>query len=176
MGFPSYAASPTGEIIRIAPDKRKHRVSGRPLKWAISQSGYASVSLCRDGKAISCRVNRIVCEAFHGTPPSTRHHAAHNDGNRLNNAAANLRWASPTENEADKRVHGTARVGDRHWSKSMPERRARGEQHGRSKLTENDVRLIRTDARFHRLIAADFGVSPRVVWMIKQGITWRHVA
>lgn len=173
--FPDYAVSADGEIKRIRTDQRNHRLTGRPLKWAVNKAGYACVTLCAPAGYRTARVNRVVCAAFHGPAPSPQHHAAHNDGDSLNNRADNLRWVIGSENEADKRKHGTARIGDRHWSKSMPERRARGIGHGRSKLTETDVRAIREDTRFQRDIAADFGVSQRAVWMIKRGITWSHV-
>jgi hypothetical protein len=173
--FPDYAASSEGRIKRIANDQRNHRVSGQPLRPAVSASGYAGVTLCLAGSKKNVRVNRVVCEAFHGPAPSAEYHAAHLDGDRLNNRASNLCWKLPVDNEADKRVHGTARIGDKHWSKSMPERRARGEGHGRTTLTESDVRAIRADTRFQRVIAADFGVSQKAVWSIKAGKTWGHV-
>lgn len=174
--FPDYAASSLGKIKRIATDMRSHRLTGKPLKPGVNEAGYESVSLCRDGRSYNRRVNRVICEAFHGEPPSADHHAAHNDGNRRNNRADNLRWVSGVENEADKRVHGTARVGDRHWSKSMPERRARGEGHGKSKLSAEQVLAIRADSRKQREIAASYGVSQRTVWGVKNGHVWGHVA
>lgn len=174
--FPDYAVSSAGEIKRIFPDARNHRLTGKPLRWAVNKAGYASVTLCGPNGYRNARVNRVVCAAFHGPAPSPDHHAAHNDGNRLNNRADNLRWAIGAENEADKRLHGTARIGERHWSKSMPERRAKGTRHGLAKLTDDQVRAIRADTRFQRTIAADFGVSQRTVNQIKLGRIWRHVA
>lgn len=175
-GFPSYICSSHGEIVRVKMDKKGHRLTGQPLKTAVNYAGYHGVTLAEDGVRKSVRVNRIVCETFHGPAPSGRHHAAHNDGSRGNNSADNLRWATPEQNESDKRDHGTAGVGERHWSKSMPERRARGERHGLAKLTAEDVRKIRADSRFQRIIAAEYGVSQRVVWSIKARVTWGHVS
>lgn len=174
--FPDYAVSSHGNVRRIKVDARGHHLTGKNLKPCANKAGYLHVSLCLDGVVSNKRINRLVCAAFHGEPPCNRHHAAHNDGDRRNNRADNLRWALPVENEADKRVHGTARIGDRHWSKSMPERRARGVGHGRAKLDADAVRSIRADTRFQRVIAADHGVSQRVVWMVKRGLTWGHVA
>jgi hypothetical protein len=174
--WPDYVVSDRGQVMRIHQDARGHRLTGRPLKAALSATGYLGVTLCHLGTRKNVRINRIVCEAFHGPPPSDRHHAAHNDGISQNNAAANLRWALPVANEADKLAHGTACIGERHWSKSMPERRARGEGHGRTILTADDVRAIRADDRFQRAIAKDFGVSQRTVWNIKAGKVWGHVA
>lgn len=174
-GFPDYEASSLGNIRRCKADLRNHRVSGKPLKAALSKSGYLHVTLCRDAKSYNRRVNRVVCEAFHGAPDNEFQHAAHSDGDSTNNRADNLRWVDGVENEADKRKHGTARIGERHWSKSMPERRAKGLGHGRAKLTPDCVRSIRADSRGQRIIAADYGVSQRVIWMVKARKTWGHV-
>ena len=174
--FPDYAVSSLGLIKRMRPDMRNHQLHGSLLKQsAPSGRKYLQVSLCRDGKKHSVRVSRIVCEAFNGPPPSARHHCAHNDGDASNNRAENLRWATPVENEADKKLHGTALIGERHWSVKSPEKRARGEGHGLAKLTADDVRAIRVDTRFQREIAANFGVCQRVIWSIKAGKTWGHI-
>ena len=158
--FPAYAVSSLGRVKRILPDARNHKVTGLPLKAAKSPSGYLFVSLCIFGGTANVRINRIVCKAFHGSPPSILHHAAHNDGNASNNHKDNLRWATGTENEADKMIHGTKNLGERH---------------GCSKLTAKDVKKIRSDGRSQRVIASEFGVSQFAIWDIKSGNAWRHV-
>jgi hypothetical protein len=174
--FPDYAATEAGEIVRVVPDQRNHALSGQPLAATPNHAGYPELTLCRDGKPYNVRVNRAICEAFHGCPPTAEYHAAHLNGNRSDNSPANLAWKMPVANEADKVGHGTSLRGDRHWSRRKPECRAVGEGHGRSKLTADAVRAIRDDRRAQREIAADHGVSQRAVWMIKQGKTWGHVA
>jgi len=42
-------------------------------------------------------------------------------------------------------------------------------------LTEDQVRAIKQDPRFSRLIAADYGVSKGAIDGIKRGTSWRHV-
>ena len=51
----------------------------------------------------------------------------------------------------------------------------KGEQHGRSKLTEDQVKKIILDARPQREIAADFGIDRAMVSHIKRGHSWRHI-
>lgn len=165
-----------GEIVRVRQDARGHQLTGQPLIAAPNGRGYLSLSLCRDARAFNRRVNRVVCEAFHGPAPSKRHHAAHENGDSLDNRASNLSWKLPVENASDKLRHGTARLGDQHWSKSMPERRARGEGHGLAKLNADAVRAIREDTRAQRVVAAEYGVNQRSIWAIKAGKTWGHVA
>ena len=50
--------------------------------------------------------------------------------------------------------------------------RAKGEQSGSALLTQNDVLIIRNDHRFHRLIAADYGVARSTIQAVKSGHTW----
>ena len=54
-------------------------------------------------------------------------------------------------------------------------RQARGARHGSAKLSESQVLAIREDARVHRLIAQEYGVSQSVVSNIKTGKLWRHL-
>lgn len=174
--WPDYAANAAGAIKRLHTDRNGHtKIINRILKGAISPSGYRWVTLSCDGHKKMLRVNRVICATFNGAPPTPRHHAAHDDGNRLNNRSSNLRWATGVENEHDKRGHGTALVGNRHWSVTQPEKQCRGINHGRAKLTEDDVRRIRIDTRYQRDIAADFGVTQKAIWSLKKGITWGHV-
>jgi hypothetical protein len=175
-GWADYAASNTGLIKRLHTDRNGHKkIVNRILTGAISKSGYMWVTLSCDGYRKMLRVNRVICQTFHGSPPTSKHHAAHQDGDRLNNNSNNLRWATGVENELDKRKHGTATIGDKHWSITNPEKRSRGVNHGRAKLNDDAVRKIRADTRYQRAIAADFGVTQRVIWMVKKGLIWGHV-
>jgi hypothetical protein len=107
---------------------------------------------------------RIMCEMAHGTPPSPAHEAAHSCG-KGNDACVNPRhlyWATKAQNDADKVRHGT-----------IP----RGERLPQAKLTEADVRAIRSLAGTmdQREIAAKYGVHFTAVWKIINRQSWRHV-
>jgi hypothetical protein len=54
-------------------------------------------------------------------------------------------------------------------------RARRGEKHAQAKLTASLVTSIRNDNRLHREIAADLGVSPSLISMVKSREIWRHV-
>jgi DNA-binding MarR family transcriptional regulator len=73
-----------------------------------------------------------------------------------------LRWATKDENEADKDLHGT---------------RYRGEKHGMAKLTEYDVKEIRSlnNSQSQRDVADKFGISQSSVWAIIHRKTWTEV-
>lgn len=74
-----------------------------------------------------------------------------------------LRWATPKENQADRRDHGTDPV---------------GEQNGRAKLTAADVLKIRARAssgESHQSISEDFPVGRSGVSLIVNRRRWTHL-
>lgn len=83
-----------------------------------------------------------------------------------------------TDNMRDAVAKGTIAKGDRHGSRTQPDRVARGVRHGMAKVDESSVREIR------RLVAAGapqreaggrFGLSQRAVSRIVHRETWGHV-
>ena len=126
-------------------------------------NGYLSVCISQDGKAKSVYIHSLVCEAFHGSRPTPKHHAAHFDGDTENNRQENLRWATCRENAADKRRHGTMLFGERHPN---------------AKLTEASVRNIRADAAAgmgNRPIGRKYGVDATRVRLIVRRQLWKEV-
>jgi hypothetical protein len=100
-----------------------------------------------------------VAETFLGPCPPG-HECAHGDGDRTNAHLANLRWATPTENNGDKHAHGTIR---------------RGERNPVAKLTNAEVARIKRDTRTQCEIAAAYGVSQSSVSRIRNNKTWAVV-
>lgn len=126
--------------------------------------GYRRVKLWRHSKARNMRVNRLVAAAFHGPlPPGNV--VRHRNGVNNDDRASNLQYGTRSENEQDKRIHGTALL---------------GEKHHQSKLKECDVAAIR--ARYKRnsrehgsnAIAKDYGVTGSLVRYILRGEIWTH--
>ena len=100
-----YEASSCGRVRsqdRRLPDGRMCK--GKVLRSWIAGAGYEYVNL---GKCIKGGVHRFVAMAFHGMPTDDKIEAAHLDGTKTNNAATNLMWATRSENEQQKRAHGT---------------------------------------------------------------------
>lgn len=161
-GFPKYYISDNGEI--YGPGKNK---KGALIKPFLNKRGYQRVVLFNGSKKQIFTLSRLVLEAFVGPAPSDKHHAAHSDGNIKNNALSNLRWASPVENERDKRKHGTHGLGERNSF---------------AKLTEQDVIQIRklfkkknqTSSNAQEL-ADRFGVDKTNIFAIVRYKSWRHV-
>jgi len=86
---------------------------GRILRLKPKSNGCGGFYLCFYTQEGWWHVNRAACWAFHGKPPTPKHEAAHLDGNTFNNKSGNLKWATPIENAAHKKVHGTAAIGSR---------------------------------------------------------------
>jgi hypothetical protein len=159
-----YEASNLGRIRRdpMAPH-RSLGVPGQVLSPVAGERGYLRVSLSRAGTVSNHAVHRLVLMAFCGPPPFHGAHAAHNDGHPTNCALSNLRWATPTENQADVDRHG---------------RRCRGEAVFGSILTEDEVREIRrrcSRGEGNPPIAGDYGVSRSTIHLIRHNRIWRHV-
>lgn len=137
-----------------------HFVGGRVLRCA--KARYTIATLAIGGCTKTYGVHRLVCEAFHGPAPK-KAHAAHRDGNPHNNTAANLYWASPAENCADRKRHGT-------W--------AHGTKVNTNKLSEAAVSEIKAMCRkgaSRKDVAISYGVHRSTVDQILRGDTWKHM-
>lgn len=78
----------------------------RPMTPTRGDDDYSRISLWLDGKRTFLKIHVWVALAFHGPRPDG-HEVRHRDGNRQNNRADNLAYGTPSENEMDKREHGT---------------------------------------------------------------------
>jgi hypothetical protein len=146
---PGYRADDAGRIYN----------RNRALK-AGGQSKYWRVTLFMFGTRTQRSVHRLVCEAFHGSPPPG-HVAAHLNGDSHDNRASNLRWCTHAENAAHKKLHGTSQE---------------GEAHPLAKLTAEDVLSIRADTRSCAELAALYGLGHRSsISKVRRGVTWGHV-
>lgn len=175
VGFPDYKISSIGRVKRAGPDKQGKN-DGKIIKGWICNSGYHQVRIRLDGIYHTLLVHRLVCHAFHGAPPTCKHHATHRDGNKKNNRMENIRWLTASENNMERHKHGTMLTGDRHPSKYWPESVLRGSKHGNAKFHEADIVKIRKDSRTSTAIAKDYGVCLSTICKIKKRIFWTHVA
>ena len=144
-GFPRYAVDLQGGV--IGP-------RGTILKAQVSSQGYPAVTLYRDGHAFKRHVHSLAALAWRGPRPSLAHVVAHWDGDRLNAATDNLRWATHRENEADKLRHG---------------------RHHRQRLTVSQVLEIKAALQSGEVpssIARRFLVWPHTIYKIRDGKTW----
>lgn len=132
------------------------------LIWPFTKGGrgYGQINVHGVGM---CYVHRILCEIVSGPAPSPKHHAAHSCGRGQNGCVTNrhLSWKTPTQNAADKIIHGTSN---------------RGEAHYKATLNVELVRVIRamtesTTSEISKII----GVNYSTVRCVQDGISWSHV-
>jgi len=94
---------------------RKEFVDWYPLAGHQQKGkGYRVVSMCHQNIKVTKSVHRLICEAFHGPPPTAKHQVRHLDGDPKNNRPENLRWGSQVENWLDRKAHGRGCEGEKH--------------------------------------------------------------
>ena len=124
--------------------------------YAKDKNGYAIIN----GYGPSRLVSRISCEEENG-PPQPNDEAAHLCGKGHQGCVSrkHLSWKSSKENAADRTSHGTE---------------VRGHDVPCSKLTEDDVRIIRSlrGTKPQREIGRDFNVNPSVISRIFSKEIW----
>lgn len=115
---------------RVTNGPRATRVlKGKVLKPTPLTSGYLYVTLCIKARKYKRLIHRLVLTAFVGQCPTGMECRHFPDPNPSNNTLTNLQWGLPTENGRDRVTHGTS---------------GRGEASGRHKMTENEVKALRT--------------------------------
>lgn len=146
---------------RTVTVERTHK--GRLLRPGTVTSGHQLVVL---GRGNSRLVHALVLTAFVGPRPDG-HDSCHIDGDPAHNHLTNLRWGTRSENMQDAIRHGTFRGGNGRV----------GEAHHKARLTEDQVREIRSSAANvpSRVLAASYGVSRSAIKSIRAGKTWTHV-
>lgn len=129
------------------------------LIWPFSRSssGYARINY----KGRYEQACRVMCRLAHGEPPSDTHEAAHKCGKGHDGCIhpKHLSWKTPSENAADKLIHGTDDRGEKHYS---------------AKLTEDDVREIRRlrGEVPQKVLAARYGVVVSHICGIQRRHEW----
>lgn len=153
-GFPKHYVSNVGHVISTKTPEL------RCLKYYIDLDGYKRATIRNaDGRLIKKSVHRIVLESFVGPPPRGMQ-ARHLNGIPHDARIDNLVWCTAHENAADKIRHGTHQVGIKGPS---------------AKLTEDQVRDIRSSVESGRSIARRFQVHSATIYAIRSGRNWKHL-
>lgn len=158
---PGYEASDLGGVRKTS--------TGRVLRQRLTDHGYVTVTLCLGhGDGETEYVHALVLEAFVGPRPVGMQ-SCHGNGVRTDNRASNLRWDTVSGNAADRIIHKTVPAGDKHWSRRMPELRARGERHGNAKLSDAQVVELLQRTGTSTEVAKEFNVSSSHVRSLRLG-------
>lgn len=163
-GFEDYQISNFG---RVKSFKKYHYTNERILKPSRDKSGngYLFVNLCKNGKRKIYCVHRLVLCNFKLMDNHLDFEVNHIDGNKLNNHINNLEWCTQSENEI-------------HAYKIGLKISLKGEDHGRSKLNENNIKeiriLLKNENYSQRRIAEIFSISQQQISRIKLGQRWNY--
>lgn len=160
-GYPRYEASSIGRVRTSFDRLGRQLAEPRILAQSKTKKGYLRVALTNADGERHHFVQRLVLTAFVG-PRNPGQEACHNNGDRSDNRAENLRWDTRKNNHADKAKHGTDQIGSRH---------------PRSLLTEFEVAAIATHKGWltGTHLAEVYGVTPDCISRIQTGRAWKHV-
>ena len=136
---------------------REHaqRKPGVVMSPFLAKNGYLHVAPKFGGSRKKLSVHRLVAAAF---VPGQFDGATvnHIDGNKTNNDASNLEWATLSENTAHQWRIGLVDI--------------RGERHPSAKITNADaLNILSRRAESPTALAREFGVSTSLIYKIRQG-------
>lgn len=155
-----YQVSDLGRVRSVDHWDGRRNVKGKVLSPGNSRSGHVSVSI---GKGHSRSVHQLVMESFRGPCPEG-HEVLHGNHIPWDNRLDNLKYGTRSENlKADYAV-GVKRL---LWSL--------GEQHPNAKLTDGDIRSIRSSTLSMASLGRMFGVRYQTIDAIQKKRTWKHV-
>jgi len=134
-----------------------------PVKQTIGKGGYPNVSITGDdGKSRKIQTHILVMRAFVGPCPNGRE-VCHNNGVSSDIRLSNLRYDTPASNFADKVVHGTAPLGEKHYCAQVTA----------DQVVEIHARCAANES--HITIANDYGISASAVCNIARGKSWKSL-
>lgn len=134
----------------------------RYLKLQKDKDGYLHCGLCKNNKAKTYKVHRLVAITFIPNPNNLPQ-VNHIDANKANNNVSNLEWSS---------------VKDQFKHAMKLNLMRKGEKINFSKLKEKEVIAIKKQLKrnvHYSKIAIKYKVSPMTIWDISKNRTWRHV-
>ena len=163
-----YEVSNAGRV-RSLPGGRRRAII---LKQQLIRHGYKRVHLCIGPAAPYHRVHNLVAAAFLGPRPDNME-VDHRDFNPANNVLSNLEYVTKGENK--RRSYKAGRSIPPFLLR--PECTPRGERASNSKLTEADVRTIRSLAsqRSLRELAVQYRVTKQAISLIINRKNWKHL-
>lgn len=153
---------------RVDIKSRKGKVFNIAINEKILKPGfnrhYYQVHLCKEGKYPLYEIARLVADAFIPNPDN-KPQVNHINGDKLDNRVENLEWCTCSEN--------------RYHAYRMGLQSAKGENNGQAKLTESNIREIRSLFEFRKItsimLAQKYNVSPSCIKSIVRKERWAFV-
>jgi hypothetical protein len=159
-GFVGYQVSDWGRVRSNLKSGEWQILKPQILKKT-NKYRVACIGLWAARKYCKKPIHRLVLEVFVGVCPDG-YVCCHNDGDALNNRLENLRWDTPAANKRDSIKHGSYR----------------GENAGRSKVTEKQVLKIRRlyrEGTSRKRLAKRYGLSYGGLSKIVTYVSWKHL-
>lgn len=171
MGYPKYRIGIDGSLWTYKMDRRgDQKPRWKKLKGCIyygtsrSKKKYLNCVLKDNGKEKEIFIHCLVLLAFVGPRPEG-YVTCHENDDGLDNRLDNLRWGTHTENSED-------------LVKNKPDwmlNTYRGENHPKTKLTNEDVLDIRNSNLTYRELSAKYKIANSTIGYIKNKTTWKHI-
>lgn len=153
------------EISKCGILRRKQDLKGswkRGNLRTITKKGYKRAGLYKDGKIFFKGIHKWVALTYIPNP-NNYEDINHKDGNKLNNCLDNLEWCDKAYNTSYNKTIGI---------------NLKGSQIGTSKLTEEDVLIIKECLSCgieQRVLANKFNVNRATINGIANNKQWNHV-
>lgn len=152
QGFPDYEIGDAGSVYS--------RKSEKLLRAVVDERGRCKVNLTIGGKRLQQRIHRLVAEHFVGPAPFPTACVRHLNDNPSDNRKENLAWGTHQDNMDDKVRNGNS---------------GKGGKNGNARLTEDQVRAIRSGSESRIELSRKYGISPAQIARIIRGERWGHV-
>lgn len=153
-GCPKYEASNLGRV--------RNKTADRILRPGFNLGGYAQYTLGKYGGRH--QAHKLIMLAFVGPRPPDKPDINHINGIKADNRLENLEYCTKSYNK----IHSISVLG-----------KTRGESHGNSKITNENVREIRrlaANGTAHKVIAAQFSMTRGNISYIVRRSTWNHLS
>ncbi len=102
QGYNNYSVSNLGNV--------RNDKTGRLLKATNNSHGYYFVELCQNNKGKKHYLHRLVAKTFIPNPHNKKC-VDHIDNNTFNNIVENLRWATLSENQGNRKMNQNSKSG-----------------------------------------------------------------